>query len=81
MLSKEIKKELKDFKNKLLKEETQKNMVLNHKMDWAFLETLIQRANENPNLNVEVLLADGTRLTLKTIDEKHGYVDKINGLD
>lgn len=65
-LTKEQKKVVAEFTAKLIEEEKQKEILLNHKTDWGFLEQLIQKANDNPGLKVEVILHDGTKLNLQT---------------
>lgn len=56
----------KDKKN----EERQKRKLLSSKSDYHLLEQMIQRVNENPELRVEIFLNDGTRILLKTYEEK-----------
>lgn len=56
----------KDKKN----EERQKIKLLSSKSDYHLLEQMIQRVNENPELRVEIFLNDGTRILLKTYEEK-----------
>lgn len=56
----------KDKKN----EERQKRMLLSSKSDYHLLEQMIQKVNENPELRVEIFLNDGTRILLKTYEEK-----------
>lgn len=66
----EVNKAVKDFKKKLIEENAKKEAVINHQFDWSYLEELIQECNDNPNLIVNVTLADGTKLELKTAKEK-----------
>lgn len=56
----------KDKKN----EERQKRKLLSSKSDYNLLEQMIQKVNENPELRVEIFLNDGTRILLKTYEEK-----------
>lgn len=56
----------KDKKN----EERQKRKLLSSKSDYHLLEQMIQKVNENPELRVEIFLNDGTRILLKTYEEK-----------
>lgn len=44
----------------------QKARLLNKDMDYAFLEELIQKMNENPKLRIKVVLRDGTTLDINT---------------
>lgn len=58
-------------------EEKQKRKLLSSKSDYHLLEQMIQRCNENPSLRVEIFLNDGTRILLKTYEEKvqQDYLD------
>lgn len=52
--------------NRLRLEDMKKARLLDKDMDYAFLEELIQKINENPLLQIKVTLHDGTVLDLKT---------------
>lgn len=80
MLNKEIRKQVKEFQKKLLEQEAQKEMVLSHNMDWAFLEEMVKKINENPFLKIEVVLKDGTKLNLQTFRPPKA-TDSIESLD
>ena len=66
----EIRKQLAEYKNKLIQEKREREQLLNSKTDWAALEYFIQRCNENPNLRVDVELRDGTVIHLMTVTKK-----------
>lgn len=70
MMDKEIKKQLKEYKQQLLMEKKKREQLLNSKTDWAALEQFIQRCNENPDLRVDIELRDGTVIHLKTVAKK-----------
>ena len=59
-------------------EEKQKAKLIRSKSDFHLLEQLIQKVNENPDLRIEVHLADGTRLLLRTYHKPEVH-DLING--
>lgn len=44
----------------------QKQRLLDKEMDYAYLEELIQKMNENPKLRIVITLTDGTKLDLNT---------------
>lgn len=75
-LSKESKQYLKDVQKELLLKEQQKQQLINHSTDWAMLEEFVQQCNNNPGLTIDVLLADGTKLSIKTVKEER----KVNPL-
>lgn len=67
MIDKDIKKQLKEYKQQLLREKQERAQLLNAKTNWAALEQFIQRANENPGLRVDIELRDGTVIHLQTV--------------
>jgi hypothetical protein len=70
MMDKEIKKQLKEYKQQLLREKQEREQLFNNKTNWAALEQFIQRANENPNLRVDIQLRDGTVIHLQTVTKQ-----------
>lgn len=66
----EIKKQLREYKQRLIKEKKEREQLLNNKTNWAALEQFIQRANENPGLRVTIELRDGTVIHLQTVVKK-----------
>lgn len=82
MIDKEMKKQLKEYEAKLLKEKADKEALLSAKSDFTMLESLIQKCNANPDLKVEVRLKDGTVIFLKSYhEEKKRDFDLIDGND
>ena len=73
-------KEAREFyKNKKIEERNRK-LLINSKTDFQLLEQLIQKINNNPNLKIEVNLADGTRLILSTYrKQKQTVYGRIDG--
>lgn len=71
IMDKETKKQLKEYKEKLLRDKKEREQLLNNKTNWAALEQFIQRCNENPDLRVDIELRDGTVIHLKTVEKKH----------
>ncbi len=71
-------KEARQFYKEKKREEKLKKKLLSHKTDFHLLEQLIQQCNDNPDLRIEVRLADGTVLLLKTYHKVETH-DLING--
>lgn len=71
MIDKEVKQQLKEYKEKLLRDKKEREQLLNNKTNWAALEQFIQRCNENPDLRVDIELRDGTVIHLQTVVKKH----------
>lgn len=67
----EIKKQIQEYKKKLIQEKREKEQLLNSKTNWAALEHFIQRCNENPGLRVDIELRDGTIIHLQTVTKVH----------
>ena len=51
---------------KMKEEDKAKQRMLEANMDYAYLEELIQKINDNPMLHIKVTLKDGTTLDLDT---------------
>jgi hypothetical protein len=66
------------YYKQLKAEEKQKKKLIRAKTDFYLLEQLIQKVNENPDLRIEVRLADGSHLLLKTYHKPEIH-DLING--
>ena len=70
MMDKDIKKQLKEYKQMLIQEKKEREQLLNAKTNWAALEQFIQRANDNPGIRVDIELRDGTIIHLQTISKQ-----------
>ena len=69
-----LKKSYEEFK-KFQLEEKKKEALLNEKMNYQFLEELVQKCNENPQLKIKITLRDGTVLDVNTQPKrKQNYV-------
>lgn len=75
-LSKENKKFLEEVQRQLLQKQQQEQNLINHSTDWGALEEFIQQCNNNPGLVINVTLADGTKLEIKTVKDER----KVNPL-
>lgn len=51
-------------------EEKMKQRFLSKSIDYAYLEDLIEKVNENPNLRVSITLKDGTLMEINTQPKK-----------
>ena len=51
-------------------EDKLKERLLSKDMDYAFLEEIVQKMNENPLLRVKITLNDGTTIDLNTAPKK-----------
>lgn len=70
--------ETRQFYKQRKEEERQKKLLIRNNMDFGLLEQLIQKVNENPDLRIEVRLADGAKLLLKSYHKVEVH-DLING--
>lgn len=57
-----------------------KARLLAKNMDYQFLEEIINKVNENPNLNVKITLADHTELNV-CIKKQHNSAFVSDGMD
>lgn len=51
-------------------EEKMKKRFLSKSIDYAYLEELIEKVNENPALRVSITLKDGTQMEINTQPKK-----------
>lgn len=58
-------------------EDKMKERLLSKEMDFAFLEQIIQKMNENPLLKVKITLKDGTNIDLNTTPQKKPGIEEI----
>lgn len=72
-----LKETIRFYREKKTEEKLRKRLI-NHKTDFALLEQLVQKCNDNPDLRIDVNLRDGTQLHLRCYQKKEAF-DLING--
>ena len=60
------------------REEKQRKTLIRRKMDFTLLEQFVQKCNENPDLRIDIHLADGTVINMRCYQKKDTH-DLING--
>lgn len=78
-LSKEIKNRIKQETEKILWEEKKKQELLNTNIDYNFLQTLINKTNENPDLVITIYFKSGDKMTLQSQFKEDRTIDYYNG--
>lgn len=78
-LSKEIKNRIKKKKKKILWEEKKKQELLNTNIDYNFLQTLINKTNENPDLVITIYFKSGDKMILQSQFKEDRTIDYYNG--
>mgnify|MGYP003540463924 FL=1 len=78
-LSKEIKNRIKQETEKILWEEKKKQELLNTNIDYNFLQTLINKTNENPDLVITIYFKSGDKMILQSQFKEDRAVDYYNG--
>ena len=73
-LSKDIKDKIKKYKAELLWEERKRQELLNTNIDYNFLQTLINKCYENPDLAITIYFKSGDRMTLQTKHRETNYL-------
>lgn len=73
LLNKEIKNKIKKYTDELLYEEKKKQELLNTNIDYNFLQTLINKCNENPDLAITIYFKSGDRMVLQTKHKETNY--------
>lgn len=78
-LSKEIKSRIKQETEKILWEEKKKQELLNTNIDYNFLQTLINKTNENPDLVITIYFKSGDKMILQSQFKEDRTIDYYNG--
>ena len=78
-LSKEIKNRIKQETEKILWEEKKKQELLNTNIDYNFLQTLINKTNENPDLVITIYFKSGDKMVLQSQFKEDRTIDYYNG--
>lgn len=74
LLNKEIKNKIKKYTDELLWEEKKKQELLNKEIDYNFLQDLINKCYENPDLAITIYFKSGDRMTLQTKHRETNYL-------
>lgn len=74
ILNKEIKNKIKKYTDELIFEEKKKREFLNTNIDYNFLQTLINKCNENPDLAITIYFKSGDRMVLQTKHKETDYL-------
>lgn len=78
-LNKEVKNRIKQETEKILWEEKKKQELLNTNIDYNFLQTLINKTNENPDLVITIYFKSGDKMILQSQFRDDKNVDYYNG--
>ena len=73
-MNKEIKEKIKKFTDELIWEEKKKQELLNKEIDYNFLQTLINKCNDNPDLVITIHFKSGDRMVLQTKYKENNYL-------
>ena len=72
-MSKEIKNKIKKYTEELVWEEKKKQELLNKEIDYNFLQTLINKCNDNQDLVITIYFKSGDRMVLQTKYKNNDY--------
>lgn len=72
-MNKEIKEKINKFTEELLWEEKKKQELLNKEIDYNFLQTLINKCNDNPDLAITIYFKSGDKMVLQTKYKENNY--------
>lgn len=73
-MDKEIRNKVRKYKAELLWEERKRQEFLNTNIDYNFLQALINKCNENPDLAITIYLKSGDRMVLQTKHKETDYL-------
>lgn len=74
LVNKEIKNKIKKYTDELIFEEKKKQELLNTNIDYNFLQTLINKCNENQDLAITIYFKSGDRMVLQTKHRETNYL-------
>ena len=74
ILNKEIRNKVRKYKAELLWEERKRQELLNTNIDYNFLQTLINKCYENPDLAITIYFKSGDRMVLQTKHRETNYL-------
>lgn len=73
IMNKEIKNKIKKYTEELVWEEKKKQELLNKNIDYNFLQTLINKCNDNPDLAITIYFKSGDKMVLQTKYKENNY--------
>lgn len=73
-MDKEIRNKVRKYKAELLWEERKRQELLNTNIDYNFLQALINKCNENPDLAITIYFKSGDRMVLQTKHKETDYL-------
>ena len=76
-------KEMWEYRKKLAEEERLRKRLVKSQLDYGALQVMVDRAEDNPNLRIEITLAGGTKMVIcsKKNNKRTLVSDYINGED
>lgn len=72
-MNKEIREKINKFTEELLWEEKKKQELLNKEIDYNFLQTLINKCNDNSGLVITIHFKSGDKMVLQTKYKENNY--------
>lgn len=78
-ISKEAKEKIKKITEEILWEERKKKEILDKNIDYDFLQTLINKCDNNPDLTVTVYLKNNQKIVIQTKKNIRNYDYEYDG--
>lgn len=77
-MDKEIRKKIKEVQKQVIAEEKAKKRFLDTKLDYNYLQYMINQVDADDNLVVEVILNDGTQIKISKKKVKDNSISVFN---
>lgn len=77
--SKELKQKFKELEKQLIEEDRRKNLLLSKELNYGYLQELLDRVDNNPNLTITVVLKSGDKLILQQKQNVNNPFNNFNG--
>lgn len=78
-MDRQLKKQIKEMTAKMIYEDKKKKELLSAKSDFNFLQSLIDKSNDNQNLVITVKTKDGTVIEIKQKYEAPEHTFRYDG--
>lgn len=76
--NKELKKRINEAIKQIEEEERRKNLLLNQEVNYGYLQDLLNKVDNNPNLVIEIKLKSGDKITLR---QQQNVTNPFNSFD
>lgn len=78
-MNKEIRKRIREATKQILEEEKRKQKLLNTEINYGYLQELLDKVDENPNLTITIKLHSGDTIVLQQKSNPNNPFEVFDG--